>query len=77
MYKRDTGIIFMHESMTCNFLSYLNDLCTFDKCPSKGTALFCCPSSQSRNEALNLEQKLTLHCKFRMAPSNGLSGILC
>ena len=23
MYKRDTGIIFMHESMTCNFLSYL------------------------------------------------------
>ena len=47
------------------------------KSKAKEQRFYCCSSSQSHSEAFNTEQTLTPHCKFKTAPSTGLSGILC
>ena len=47
------------------------------KSKAKEQRFYCCSSSQSHSEAFNMEQTLAPHCKFKTAPSTGLSGILC
>ena len=45
------------------------------KSKAKEQRFYCRSSSQS--EAFNTERTLTPHCKFKTAPSTGLSGIRC
>jgi len=42
---------------------------------TKERCFYCCSSYQSHNEAFNMQQMLTTHCKFKTAPSTGLNGI--